>query len=394
LGYQQKEEIAAEFVLRCPREKRMFRLPLIIGSIAALLITPVIAAEPIGIRLISGPVTGIPVHIVHIPLDGPRLEIRPALAAKGIGAAEPFEAFLKRFRPLAAINGTFFSKKTLLPIGDIVVDGKVLHRGRMGTAIAVRADGGVDFVRLPWGYNIDWKGYRHVLACGPTLVWEGQVLLSPRKERFRDPSIFAKKARSAIGVKADNTVIAVAVRRGISLEQLAEIMRRIGCRYAINLDGGGSVALAVGDRIIHRPSRRLTNVLLVVRRKGEGRQMLAMATPRGLDWQDTANAPLLYNRLSAQEYPLSSVVLRWPSGKVVIGPSQKDPTLLEVSGDRLPEGWRLELKSEKHLRGFLTSPCTIAMAKLMPQGGMMQVELVDAKGRRIDGGWVAITVTK
>jgi len=360
----------------------MLKFFLLLGCAAALLVAPVLAAPSAGIRFTSGPVTGITVDIVHIPLEGSGLEIRPALAAGGVGTAESFDGFLRRHRPLAAINGTFFSKKTLLPVGDVVANGKVLYRGRMGTAIAIRENGGVDFIRLPWGYTVDWSGYRHVLACGPTLVWEGEIALSPRGEGFRDPAVFARRPRSAVGVKADNTVVVVAVRKGASLEQLAAIMRRLGCRYAINLDGGGSVALAVGGKVVHRPSRRLTNVLLVTRKKDVRRQALAL--PRGLDWRDrtTAQAPGIRPREG--EVPPGAMVLRWQKGKLILGPSQENPALLKVTGDHLPDGWHVELKSGRLLRGFISPPCTIPMANLMPEGGKMQVELVDSTGRKID----------
>jgi hypothetical protein len=40
-------------------------------------------------------------------------------------------------------------------------------------------------------------------------------------------------------------------------------MRRIGCSEAMNLDGGSSVGLAQRGRVLVRPQRELTNVMVV-----------------------------------------------------------------------------------------------------------------------------------
>lgn len=365
-----------------------FKLAIITGSFAALLLSAAAAQKPTGITFAVKQVAGTKVDVVQVPPYA-GLEVRPALAAGGAGRAEPFDAFLKRYRPLAAINGTFFSNRSLLPVGYIVVDGRVLYPGRMGTAIAVRQDGGVDFVRLPRGYSVDWSGYRHALACGPTLVWNGGTCLAARSEGFRDPHIFAIRPRSAIGVKGDNTILLVTVKQGISLERLAAIMCRLGCEYAINLDGGGSVALAVNGKMIRRPNRRLTNVLMVVRKRDQ-QQAGGLILPRGLDWRGRRAATAFTGRQAEQPLPPGMIALRWKKGRIVIGPSQSDRGYLEAGGDDLPDGWHVELKIDGRLRGYLSPPCVMPMANLMPDGGKLLAELVDSTGRKVASGWVQI----
>jgi hypothetical protein len=61
---------------------------------------------------------------------------------------------------------------------------------------------------------------------------------------------------------------------GMTLEELAEAMISLGAYEAMNLDGGGSTALVVGDSIVNRPSdasgeRPVGNVVAVTRRKTE-----------------------------------------------------------------------------------------------------------------------------
>ncbi len=70
----------------------------------------------------------------------------------------------------------------------------------------------------------------------------------------------ATHPRSAIGVTADNKVILLALdgrqsyTTGVSTAKLGEIMKRLGCVNAMNLDGGGSTTLSVRGIIVNSPS--------------------------------------------------------------------------------------------------------------------------------------------
>lgn len=41
---------------------------------------------------------------------------------------------------------------------------------------------------------------------------------------------------------------------GASFQESARIMKALGCEQAINLDGGGSTAMAIRGRLVNRPS--------------------------------------------------------------------------------------------------------------------------------------------
>ncbi len=216
--------------------------------------------------------------------------VSPALAAGGIGSGETFSAAMRRLKPAAAVNGTFFDKRTLRPVGDIVIGGRMVHFGGTGTAVAI-ADDGVDFIRLPKSRRLYWRGYRAALAAGPLLVWGGFAKPLPGGEGFRDPHLFAGSARrTAVGVTRDNRLLLVASVRGCSLPRLARAMKELGAAYAVNLDGGASAAMWYQGREILRPERRLTNFLCVyVKPKPAGKG--ATRPPRGLDWRPPGNRP-------------------------------------------------------------------------------------------------------
>ncbi|UCC67295.1 MAG: hypothetical protein JSV79_09180, partial [Armatimonadota bacterium] len=111
-------------------------------------------------------VSGASLHVIEIDLNDPRVLVSPVLAAGGIGRTERFSEFIRRLDPAAAVNGTYFSKATHRPVGDIVIAGKLVHFGGMGTALAFAHDG-VYCIRLPKSRHVDWSEYQSAIAAGP-----------------------------------------------------------------------------------------------------------------------------------------------------------------------------------------------------------------------------------
>ncbi len=202
-------------------------------------------------------------HIVQVNLADPNVKVTPILSLRSPGGAESMLSICSREQPAAAITGTFFSKTTLLPIGDIVVDGRLVYFGGMGSALAITPDNRVAFERVPYGRHQDWSPFETVLACGPTLLEAGEVALAPRHERFRDPRVLGRARRSAVGLTPQNKLLLVATREVVSLWELAKIMRDLGCIDAINLDGGSSTGLYYRGSMVIRPARSLVNMLAV-----------------------------------------------------------------------------------------------------------------------------------
>ncbi len=104
----------------------------------------------------------------------------------------------------------------------------------------------------------------------PMLVADGQVVLGSCTASF-----CRRHPRTAAGVTADGRVLLVAVDGrqpnwsvGMSLGELARFMLRLGARWAVNLDGGGSTTVWVQGEVVNRPSggseRAVTNALLVL----------------------------------------------------------------------------------------------------------------------------------
>jgi hypothetical protein len=204
-------------------------------------------------------VRGVPVHIVTANLNSPSVRVTPSLAIRGVGTSEGFGSMLSRLQPTAAITGTYFCTRSLIPVGDIVINGKPVHDGPVGTALAITNENKAEFKPR----TSDWKGYNSVICSGPRIVSNGTPSLNPRAEGFSDPSLFRSALRSAVGVTAGNKLLLVTTSRPATMRKVAYIMADLGAVDAILLDGGSSTALSYKGSVKRHPARRLTNLLLV-----------------------------------------------------------------------------------------------------------------------------------
>lgn len=103
----------------------------------------------------------------------------------------------------------------------------------------------------------DWENVNHIISGGPFLVKNGDVYVDISEQKLA--AIGGRNPRSAIGYTADNNLIIVAVDGreessvGLTLTELAYLMKSIGCINALNLDGGGSTVMYVKGNIVNQP---------------------------------------------------------------------------------------------------------------------------------------------
>lgn len=107
-------------------------------------------------------------------------------------------------------------------------------------------------------YNDAFMG----VGGGPVLVKGDSIHVSYNEEIFWGSGVGRDNAdpRTAVGYTKDEKAILMVVDGrqgasiGVSLPELAQIMIDLGATEAINLDGGGSSQMAIGDSLINRPS--------------------------------------------------------------------------------------------------------------------------------------------
>lgn len=123
---------------------------------------------------------------------------------------------------------------------------------------------------------VEPSGLRHALQAGPWLVRGGRESVASAWEGFTGWFHRVRAARSAVGITADGRVLFVTVDRerrgstGMSLPEMAVLMRRLGARDAVNLDGGSSTTLVVAGRVVSAVppggERTVSSMLAAVRR--------------------------------------------------------------------------------------------------------------------------------
>ena len=119
--------------------------------------------------------------------------------------------------------------------------------------------------------NESFKDANHIIGAGPYLVKDGEVFVDVTAQKFG--SITGRNPRSAIGFNEKNELIIVTIDGreessvGVTLTQLAYIMKGLGCKYAMNFDGGGSSVIYVNGTVANSPAQKggiaLSNVLTV-----------------------------------------------------------------------------------------------------------------------------------
>ena len=124
------------------------------------------------------------------------------------------------------------------------------------------------------GEALDPLTIRHAVTGAGRLLTAGQVDVVLKPESISEAFSTTRHPRTAAGVCADGSVLLVTVdgrqpklSRGVSLTELALLMKRFGATDALNLDGGGSTAMAVFGGIVNAPSdateRAVADMLIV-----------------------------------------------------------------------------------------------------------------------------------
>jgi len=174
-------------------------------------------------------------HTITIDLADPDVRVSVALAQGGAGRSESFKSIIRRSRPAAAITGTFFDTRTLIPTGDIALFGHVVHSGCIGSALCIDGSHKASIVPLHAGRLCHWTGYETVLCAGPTLVAGGKVALALKHEGFRR-SLMAPARRTAVGITGSGKLLLIAVNRQASLYSVAKLNDQDE-RYARSVSG-------------------------------------------------------------------------------------------------------------------------------------------------------------
>jgi len=250
------------------------------------------------IRTFIGVNPEIPIKAFYseIDLSSPNIDVEVVYGVDSNYKEKPSE-FSNRLNACLVVNGGYFlmdafpakpvgllkTKDTLFsaPLNSVLKNGKrfFMARGSIGFDnnladigwIAGRNDTLYSFPsphdnhphkppeRLKFDNATPWN-VQSAIAGGPVLVQNNEVFITVDEEVFFNSKIPGIHPRTAIGITKDNKLIILVVdgrqvsSRGVYLEELAQIMVNLNCVEALNLDGGGSSAMVVNNKLINKPS--------------------------------------------------------------------------------------------------------------------------------------------
>jgi exopolysaccharide biosynthesis protein len=117
-----------------------------------------------------------------------------------------------------------------------------------GFTIANETEIGEDLLKNAW----------QIWSFGPALVLEGNVAVPENAEISGRAS--SSNPRTAIGEISPLHYIAIVsdgrngISKGLSLHELASVLKTFGCKTAYNLDGGGSSTMWFNGRVVNNPT--------------------------------------------------------------------------------------------------------------------------------------------
>ena len=193
-----------------------------------------------------------------------------------------------------AIVGGFYLREPFRPLGDFVAAGRPVVSEPFAAPYAPRratlhsTDRGI---RIAPRAAIGPVGDGDLVQAGPMLVAGGEVVFDRASDhegfsaaagQFDSDITDGRHPRAAIGIsKHDLYLVTCDGRRtgvdaGLTLDELAAFMLALGCRDAMNLDGGGSTTHVHRGHLLNRPyseqdqpapaSRPIVSAIVVERR--------------------------------------------------------------------------------------------------------------------------------
>lgn len=222
-------------------------------------ITDVYHADGVEISLQNYRIDGTDVYVADVKLaSADHLKTAFAEDTYGRNITESTSVIADEHNSVLAVNGDFYGSRQ----SGYVIRNGVLYRDRKG-------NGNEDLVILKNGefliinendisaQELLDMGAWQVFSFGPALVTDGEIAVDANEEVGK---AMQSNPRTAIGIIDDlHYIFAVADGRtsdnaGLSLRELAELMRDLSAKTAYNLDGGGSSTMVFQGEVINNPT--------------------------------------------------------------------------------------------------------------------------------------------
>ncbi|RCJ19853.1 hypothetical protein A6S26_03720 [Nostoc sp. ATCC 43529] len=209
-------------------------------------------------------------NILFIPANS-RFLVTAALSEK----VSTVEEFAEKYKAIAIFNAGFFDPANQKTTSYVIIQGKLVADPKQNDRLVNNPNlkpylgkilNRTEFRRYVCGQNVKYDITLHnesappgcqladAIGAGPrllpklTLVEEGFVDNASKRDALGSNQ---RNARTAVGITDDGSVVLVMVSEkpsvgansGISLPALADLMKNLGVKKAMNLDGGSSSSL-------------------------------------------------------------------------------------------------------------------------------------------------------
>lgn len=201
-------------------------------------------------------------YIADVRIKDPSL-MKTGLAGESFGRnlAENTSSIAERHGAVFAINGDYYGFRA----SGYVMRNGFLYRSESNTNypygedLVIWKDGSFEITEEGafTAEELEEQGAYQIFSFGPALVNHGEIKVVEDEEVERAQ---ITNPRTAIGiVEPLHYIMVVSDGRteesiGLSLYELGELMQRLGCECAYNLDGGGSSTMWFNGEVLNKPT--------------------------------------------------------------------------------------------------------------------------------------------
>jgi hypothetical protein len=208
-------------------------------------------------------------HLVKV--ENPIGRVSVALPPGGCGHREKTTVTAQSHSPKCrlAVNAGYFNVSDAACIGNLVSDGAVIHSVPLEES---NVNFGIRDGKIAIGYftREELKSFQHLVSGVTWLVRDGKSYVktgwneaNTTVQTSGDKYISNLASRTAAGVDAEGRLIIIQIdgsiavgskKRGLNMYEIADLLIDHGAVHAVNLDGGGSSAMARDGVLINYPS--------------------------------------------------------------------------------------------------------------------------------------------
>lgn len=228
------------------------------GNAEAVSSTDSYKDENISIKLSEYRENDTTVYVADVQLSSPEyLKTALAQGVYGRNVKEDTSEMAESNNAVLAINGDYYGAREA---GYVIKNGTLYRNTSAGRDdLVIYSDGSWKIVNEDEvsAEELMQDGAVQTMSFGPALVQSGSITVGENEEVKQSMS---SNPRTAIGIIDDcHYVFVVSDGRtdesaGLSLYQLAEVMKDLGCKTAYNLDGGGSSTMYFNGQIVNNPT--------------------------------------------------------------------------------------------------------------------------------------------